>query len=163
MPQGAPPKSPALAAGVKSSQPSVYDFSAVSSAINAAIAQKKLPGAVVVVGHGGKIVFEQAYGVRKLAGEPGLDGKPSPAEPMTLDTIFDMASMTKVLVTATAIMQLVEAHKVDVDDPVAKYLPEFAVSPDSNSAPSTSANPDTAPSANGATPAWGAAPGTDPK
>ena len=108
--------------------PTAPDFSAASAAINTAITQKKLPGAVVVVGHGGKIVFEQAYGVRKLAGEPGPDGKPSPAEPMTLDTIFDMASMTKVLVTATAIMQLYEAHKLEVDDPVAKYLPEFAVS-----------------------------------
>ena len=103
------------------------DFSTVSAAINTAIAQKKLPGAVVVVGHGGKIVFEQAYGVRKLAGEPGLDGKPSPAEPMTLDTIFDMASLTKCLTTATAVMQLAEAGKVDVDAPVVKYLPEFGV------------------------------------
>jgi len=102
------------------------DFSAVSAAINTAIAQHKLPGAVVVIGHGGKVVFEQAYGVRKLAGEPGLDGKPSPAEPMTTDTIFDMASTTKVLVTATAIMQLYEAGKLNLDAPVAKYLPDFA-------------------------------------
>jgi SSS family transporter len=108
------------------SAPTAPDFSAVSTAINTAIAQKKLPGAVVVIGHGGKVVFEQAYGVRKLAGEPGLDGKPSAAEPMTADTIFDMASLTKCLVTATAVMQLVEAGKVDVDAPVAKYLPEFA-------------------------------------
>ncbi len=86
-----------------------------------------MPGAVVVVGHGGRVVFEQAYGVRKLAGEPGLDGKPSPAEPMTVDTIFDMASLTKCLVTATAIMQLAEQGKVDVDAPVVKYLPEFGV------------------------------------
>jgi uncharacterized protein YbbC (DUF1343 family)/CubicO group peptidase (beta-lactamase class C family) len=106
------------------SQP--YDFSTASAAINTAIAQKKLPGAVLVVGHDGKIVFEQAYGVRKYAGEPGLDGKPSPAEPMTLDTIFDMASLTKCLATATAVMQLVEQGKIDVDAPVAKYLPEFA-------------------------------------
>jgi SSS family transporter len=103
------------------------DFSAVSAAINTAIAQKKLPGAVVVIGHGGKIVFQQAYGVRKLAGEPGLDGKPSPAESMTVGTLFDMASLTKCLVTATAVMQLVEAGKVDVDAPVVKYLPEFGV------------------------------------
>ena len=103
------------------------DFSAVSAAINTAIAQKKLPGAVVVVGHGGKVVFRQAYGVRKLAGEPGLDGKPSAAEPMTTDTIFDMASLTKCLATATAVMQLVEAGKVDVDAPVVRYLPEFGV------------------------------------
>ena len=95
-----------------SAQSSTPDFSAVSAAINTAIAQKKLPGAVVVVGHGGKVVFRQAYGVRKLAGEPGLDGKPSPAEPMTLDTIFDMASMTKVMATSVAIMQLYEAGKI---------------------------------------------------
>jgi uncharacterized protein YbbC (DUF1343 family)/CubicO group peptidase (beta-lactamase class C family) len=148
---------------------STPDFSAASAAINTAIAQKKLPGAVLLVGHNGKIVFEQAYGVRKYAGEPGLDGKPSPAEPMTLDTIFDMASLTKCLATATAIMQLYEAHKLDLDAPVAKYLPEFANSPNSNSAPAasganappaapeansapaTNANSATAPSANGAT------------
>jgi SSS family transporter len=108
------------------------DFSAVSAAIDTAIAQKKLPGAVVVVGHGGKVLFEKAYGVRKLDGEPGLDGKPSAAEPMTVDTIFDMASLTKCLATATAIMQLYEAHKLDFDDPVAKYLPEFAANSKEN-------------------------------
>ena len=118
----------ALAAEVT---PSAPDFSAASAAINTAIAQKKLPGAVLLVGHNGKIVFEQAYGVRKYAGEPGVlpgpDGKPSLAEePMTEDTIFDMASLTKCLATATAIMQLYEAHKLDFDDPVVKYLPEFA-------------------------------------
>jgi len=102
------------------------DFSAASAAINKAIAEKKLPGAVLIVGHDGKVVFEQAYGVRKYAGEPGLGGKPSAAEPMTEDTIFDMASLTKCLATATAIMQLVEQGKVDVDAPVIKYLPEFA-------------------------------------
>jgi uncharacterized protein YbbC (DUF1343 family)/CubicO group peptidase (beta-lactamase class C family) len=116
---------------ISTSNPIAPDFSAVSNAINTAIAQKKLPGAVVVIGHGGKIVFEQVYGVRKYAGEPGVlpgpDGKPSlAAEPMTEDTIFDMASLTKCLATATAIMQLYEAHKLDFDDPVVKYLPEFA-------------------------------------
>ena len=98
----------------------------ISTLINDAIAAKKLPGAVVVIGHNGHIVFEQAYGNRKLASEPGLDGKPAPAEPMTEDTIFDMASLTKCLATATAIMQLYELHKLDFDDPVAKYLPDFA-------------------------------------
>ena len=104
-----------------------YDFSAVSAAINTAIEQKKLPGAVVLIGHDGKVVFEQAYGVRKVAGEPGLDGKPSPAEPMTTDTIFDMASLTKCLATATAVMQLYEQGKFKLDDPVVKYLPRFGV------------------------------------
>ncbi len=107
--------------------PLTPDFSAVSAAINTAIAQKKLPGAVVVVGHGGKVVFQQAYGVRKYAGEPDIYGKPSAAEPMTLDTIFDMASMTKVMATSVAVMQLYEEGKLAFDDPVAKYLPEFGV------------------------------------
>jgi CubicO group peptidase (beta-lactamase class C family) len=97
----------------------------VSKLINDAIAADRLPGAVVVVGHGGKVVFHQAYGVRKLAGEPGLDGLPAPAEPMTEDTIFDMASLTKSLATATAVMQLYEQGKVAFDDPVQQYLPDF--------------------------------------
>jgi CubicO group peptidase (beta-lactamase class C family) len=123
VPQASADRKAASAAEVTSH----YDFSAVSADINKAITEKKLPGAVLLVGHSGKVVFEQAYGVRKYAGEPGLDGKSSPAEPMTTDTIFDMASLTKCLVTATAIMQLVEQGKVDVDAPVVKYLPEFGV------------------------------------
>ena len=93
--------------------------------MNDAIAARRLPGAVVVIGHGGKVVFHQAYGSRKLAGEPGLDGSPAPAEPMTEDTIFDMASLTKPLATATAVMQLYEQGKVQFDDPVQQYLPDF--------------------------------------
>ncbi|XWK75750.1 sodium/solute symporter [Tunturiibacter lichenicola] len=95
-----------------------YDFSGVSAVLDQAIAAKKLPGAVVLVNHDGKTVFEKAYGNRAL--EPAV-------EPMTEDTVLDMASLTKCLVTATAVMQLYEAHKLQVDDPVAKYLPEFAV------------------------------------
>jgi SSS family transporter len=93
------------------------DFTPVSILINTAIAEHKLPGAVVVIGHGGKVVFEKAYGNRAL--EPAV-------EPMTEDTIFDMASLTKVLVTTTAVLQVCEQHKIDLDAPVAKYLPEFA-------------------------------------
>jgi SSS family transporter len=105
---------------------SIPDFTPISTLINEAIAQHKLPGAVVLIGHDGKVVFHQAYGDRKLAGEPGLDGQPSPAEPMTDDTIFDMASLTKCLATATAMMQLYEQGKYQFDDSVAKYLPAFA-------------------------------------
>lgn len=104
-----------------------YDFSAVSALVNAAVADHKLPGAVVIVGHDGHVLFHQAYGARELAGEPGLDGKPlAAADPMTEDTIFDMASLTKCLATATAVMQLYDAHKLaSFDDPVEKYLPAF--------------------------------------
>ncbi|MGD1281701.1 serine hydrolase domain-containing protein [Mycobacterium seoulense] len=102
-----------------------FDFGPISKLINQAIAANKLPGAVVEVGHGGKVVFHRAYGSRKLAGEPGLDGSPTPAEPMTEDTLFDLASLTKSLATATAVMQLYEQGKVGFDDPVQRYLPDF--------------------------------------
>ncbi len=102
------------------------DFSMVSTLIEAAVATHRPPGAVVLIGHNGRVEFEHVYGDRKLAGEPGLDGRPSPAEPMTEDTIFDMASLSKCLSTATAIMQLYEAGKIQsFDDPVAEYLPSF--------------------------------------
>jgi CubicO group peptidase (beta-lactamase class C family) len=110
--------------------PTAPGFAAVSKLINDAIAAEKLPGAVVVVGHGGNIAFHQAYGSRKLAREPGLDGLPAPAEPMTEDTIFDMASLTKILATATAVMQLYEQGKVRFDDAVQQYLPDFNPSND---------------------------------
>ncbi len=103
----------------------IGDFPSVSKLIDDAIAAERMPGAVVVVGHGGQVVFRKAYGSRKLAGEPGLDGVPAPAEPMTPDTIFDLASLTKTLATATAIMQLNEQGKVAFDDPVQHYLPGF--------------------------------------
>ncbi|MEE6134730.1 serine hydrolase domain-containing protein [Mycobacterium sp. 050128] len=101
------------------------DFTKVSELINDSIAANRLPGAVAVIGHAGKIAFHQVYGWRKLAGEPGLDGLPAPAEPMTEDTIFDLASLTKSLATATAVMQLYEQGEVEADDPVQHYLPDF--------------------------------------
>ena len=101
------------------------EIATVTNLINDAIAAHKLPGAVVVIGHGGKIVHEQAYGVRKLPGESGLDGTSAPEEPMTEDTIFDVASLTKPLATATAVMQLYEQDKVQFDDAVQTYLPGF--------------------------------------
>ena len=101
------------------------DFSPVSRLIEDAVAARRLPGAVVQVGHAGKIVFRQAFGSRKLAGEPGLDGSPAPAEPMTEDTIFDLASLTKSLATSTAVMQLYEQGRVRIDEPVQTYLPDF--------------------------------------
>ena len=110
--------------------PAAPDFAAVSKVIDDAIAARELPGAVVVVGHGGKVIFQKAYGVRKLDGDQGLDGSSAPAEPMTDDTIFDMASLTKPLATATAVMQLYEQGMVQIDDPVQKYLPDFNPSND---------------------------------
>ncbi|WP_425177068.1 serine hydrolase domain-containing protein, partial [Mycobacterium sp.] len=123
-PTPAPDSAPAPASPTPDAAPAP-DFATVSTLMNDAIAASTVPGGVVVIGHGGKVVFHQAYGSRKLAGEPGLDGSPAPAEPMTEDTIFDMASLTKCLATATAVMQLYEHGKIQFDDPVHKYLPDF--------------------------------------
>jgi uncharacterized protein YbbC (DUF1343 family)/CubicO group peptidase (beta-lactamase class C family) len=92
-------------------------FGAVDAVIAQAIQDGTVPGAVLVVGHDGRVIYRKAYGARAL--DPGR-------EVMTLDTIFDVASLTKVIVTSTAVMQLVEKGKVRLNDPVAKYLPEFA-------------------------------------
>jgi SSS family transporter len=119
-------KDPRIVAAAQTSPATTPDFTPITTLLNTAIAAHKLPGAVVLIGHNGKVVFTHAYGNRKLANEPGLDNKPSPAEPMTEDTIFDMASLTKCLATATAIMQLYEQGKItSFDDPVEKYLPAF--------------------------------------
>jgi uncharacterized protein YbbC (DUF1343 family)/CubicO group peptidase (beta-lactamase class C family) len=89
----------------------------VDAVIEKAIADGNIPGAVLVVGHNGRVIYRKAYGERAL--EPKR-------EAMTLDTVFDLASLTKVIATTTAVMQLVEQGKVRLNDPVAKYLPEFA-------------------------------------
>ncbi|ORB31070.1 serine hydrolase domain-containing protein [Mycolicibacterium parafortuitum] len=101
------------------------DFSAVVALVEDAVAARRLPGAVVQIGHGGDIVFRQAFGARKLEGEPGPDGAPSAAEPMTEDTVFDIASLTKGVATATAVTQLYERGLVRLDEPVQTYLPGF--------------------------------------
>ncbi len=90
---------------------------AVDAVIDHAVQENNIPGAVLVVGHDGRVIYRKAYGERAL--EPRR-------EPMTLNTIFDLASLTKVIVTTTSVMQLVEEGKIRLNDPVAKYLPEFA-------------------------------------
>jgi uncharacterized protein YbbC (DUF1343 family)/CubicO group peptidase (beta-lactamase class C family) len=80
------------------------------------IADKKLPGAVVLVGHKGKIVFRKAYGNRSLV--PTI-------EKMAVDTIFDAASLTKPIATATSIMILVERGQIRLNDTIGKLIPEI--------------------------------------
>lgn len=92
-------------------------FEHVDQILTDAIRDNQLPGAVLVVGHNGNVVHHHAYGDRAV--DPAV-------EAMTEDTIFDMASLSKCLSTATAVMQLYEQGKLQFDDPVAKYLPAFA-------------------------------------
>jgi uncharacterized protein YbbC (DUF1343 family)/CubicO group peptidase (beta-lactamase class C family) len=89
---------------------------AIDRAVEEAIAQGRLPGAVVMIGHDGKIVYEKAYGRRSTV---------PAAEAMTADTIFDLASLTKVVATSTALMQLFEQGKFRLNDKVTDYIPEF--------------------------------------
>jgi uncharacterized protein YbbC (DUF1343 family)/CubicO group peptidase (beta-lactamase class C family) len=92
-------------------------LSRLDTVIADAIAEKKLPGVVVVVGRGDTVVLRKAYGSRAL--QPAR-------EPMTLDTIFDLASLTKVVATTPSVMMLVEEGKIRLTDPVAAFIPEFA-------------------------------------
>ena len=90
----------------------------IDTIVEAEIAAGQLPGAVVHVARSGKLVWSRAYGKRAL--------EPAP-EPMTTETLFDLASLTKVVATATSVMVLVDRGLVRLGDPVARYVPEFAV------------------------------------
>jgi uncharacterized protein YbbC (DUF1343 family)/CubicO group peptidase (beta-lactamase class C family) len=81
------------------------------------VADGNIPGGVLLVGHNGRVIYRKAFGWRAL--EPVR-------EPMTTDTVFDLASLTKCIATTTAIMKLVQEGRVRLNDPVAVYLPEFA-------------------------------------
>lgn len=88
----------------------------IDQMVEAEIGAKQLPGAVVLVGRQGRIVWNRAYGNRAL--EPV-------AEAMTPETVFDLASLTKVVATATSVMILVDRGMVRLGDPVSRYIPEF--------------------------------------
>lgn len=113
----------ALLAGVsfayQTSELTTSGFSAAAimdSVIQDAIHSGQIPGAVVLVGHKGKVIFQKAYGHRALVPK---------REPMTLDTVFDVASLTKVVATTSAIAKLVEEGKIRLNERVTQYIPEF--------------------------------------
>jgi uncharacterized protein YbbC (DUF1343 family)/CubicO group peptidase (beta-lactamase class C family) len=89
----------------------------VSRIMDAAVATGNIPGGVVLVGHDGQVIYRKAFGMRSLEPE---------REAMTVDTIFDMASLTKCIATTMSVMKLFEDGRVRLNDPVAVYLPEFA-------------------------------------
>ncbi len=88
----------------------------VDTIIDDAVQSGLFPGAILIIGKDGHVIFRKAYGLRSF-----LPGR----EPMTLDTIFDAASLTKVVATTPSVMRLFEQGKIRIDDPVTKYLPEF--------------------------------------
>ena len=107
------PTGPPASAGLSAAR-----LARIDAAISDAIARKEIPGAVVLVGRHGKVVYRKAYGHRAVV--PAL-------EPMTVDTVFDMASLTKVVATAPSVMTLVEEGKIRLQDRVARYVPEFVL------------------------------------
>src|SRR5438046_2745505 len=91
-------------------------LSRIQPILQEAIEKKQIPGAVVLVVRQGKICFRKAIGFRSL--EPT-------STPMTADTVFDLASLTKPVATATTLMILLEQGKLRLHDRVAEHLPEF--------------------------------------
>jgi uncharacterized protein YbbC (DUF1343 family)/CubicO group peptidase (beta-lactamase class C family) len=87
----------------------------IAALVEAAIGRHELPGAVILVGRGDLVLYHRAFGHRSVA----------PAEPMTEDTIFDLASLTKVVATTTCVMQLVEEGRIRLNDSVAQFVPDF--------------------------------------
>src|SRR5205085_12687186 len=82
------------------------------------LSENRMPGCVVCVGRRGKIVLLKAYGNKRV--EPNV-------ERMTTDTVFDMASITKPVATATSVMLLVERGQLKLGQRVTSIIPEFAV------------------------------------
>ena len=113
--------SPACFAGLPEAKPEAVGFdpsrlAKVEEAVARAVERKKVPGAVVLVGRRGKVVLAKAFGKRSV--EPS-------DEPMTRDTVFDMASLTKPVATATSVMVLLERGQFRPGDRVVTHLPEM--------------------------------------
>jgi uncharacterized protein YbbC (DUF1343 family) len=105
-----------LAAGPAPAAGFHLDEARLDRVMRQALDHGDLPGAVVLIVHGDRVVFRKAYGLRSK----------KPIEtPMTPDTVFDLASLTKPIATATAVMLLVERGKLRLSDKVADHLPDF--------------------------------------
>jgi uncharacterized protein YbbC (DUF1343 family) len=111
-PKPAPPRGDELAAAD-------FDFEPIDVAVQLALQRGQMPGCVVAIGDSHRVLFEKAYGVSSLIAQP---------EPTKLDTLYDIASLTKPVVTATSAMILVERGKIRLEDPISLYLHEFAKS-----------------------------------
>lgn len=111
------PKKTANAESARPAKAASTQFKVLDAVIQDAIEQQQCPGAVVLVGHHGSVVYRKAYGMRSL--EPAR-------ELMTLDTIFDVASLTKVVATTPSVLRMLELGQIRLNDTVATYLPDFA-------------------------------------
>jgi len=89
----------------------------IDDVVHEGLRREKMPGCVVLIGYSGQTIYHKAFGYRELVPEK---------RPMDLDTVFDLASLTKPIATATSVMHLIESGKLKLDEPVATYIPEFA-------------------------------------
>src|SRR6266478_2654478 len=96
-------------------QPSAWT-QAVDEAVRDSVAASEVPGAVLLVGQGDQILHRKVLGWRATVPHPEL---------MTADTIFDIASLTKVVATTPSVLRLWEMGKVDLNAPIGQYLKEF--------------------------------------
>jgi methyl acetate hydrolase len=108
----------ALASPMTLAQGPLPNAAAIDEFLDGAIADTHIPGLVALAVDKDSVLYARASGYRSEANNV----------PMSMDTIFNIASMTKPVAT-TAIMMLVEEGKLSLDDPIAKYLPEFADRP----------------------------------
>lgn len=97
-----------------SAQRQLTNSAAIDSFLEQAILKTKIPGVVALVIDNENVLYSAAFGKQNVMAEI----------PMSMDTLFNIASMTKP-VAATAIMMLVEEGKLDLDDPISKYVPTF--------------------------------------
>jgi serine-type D-Ala-D-Ala carboxypeptidase len=95
------------------------DFTAVTGAVHEAVAGGVFPGAVLLVGRGDEVLYEQSFGTRFAAAQTKA--------PLKNETIYDLASLTKPLATTVALMLLLEQKKIDLQEPVARVLPTFGI------------------------------------
>jgi uncharacterized protein YbbC (DUF1343 family)/CubicO group peptidase (beta-lactamase class C family) len=92
------------------------NMTAVDALIAEQVSNENITGAVLAVGHDGHLIHEKAFGYRTTSPR---------REPMTVDTVFDLASLTKVVATTPSVMRLVQYGQVRLEDPVSRYIPEF--------------------------------------
>lgn len=106
-----------LAQQATESSPEVQLDRKIAPLIQKALDEGEMCGCVIHIVHRGTIVYEKAFGSRQI----------EPAQiPMSIDAIFDLASLTKPIATATCVMHLSESGKISLDDTVGAHIPEFA-------------------------------------
>ena len=117
---GSPPTSTSTKAkaGQKTAGSAISDarLKSLDPVLNEAVAKDEIPGVVLLVSSHGRIVWRKAYGSRAILPQ---------REAMTPDTIFDLASLTKVFGATAAVMKLIEQGKLRLNDPAVRYIPEL--------------------------------------